>query len=239
MILSVLGACLPATLPVFAQGVDFEAYEKAAREGSLLFRGRRPVGYKFQHNGTPYWDTPLFYGGTLRYNRKTYRVAAFNLDAVRHQLIVREPESGDEVQLNRDEVEAFTFGERRFVNGELFASPRLPAGFYEIFFEGKARILKRIDKELRHVGNERLLDTGEKGLQVLHGIYDVYLPSVSFYYVDENGGVWPIRRRNDLLKHYKAQKSRIRKMIRQEEGEYGIGLEEYIWMVMNFVEYGE
>ena len=222
-----------------AQGSDYMRYRDSAKASSLLYRGRKPLAYKFQFNGTYYWDTPDYYAGSVRYNHKDYWCDAINIDAVRQQVLVIEPEGGAQVMLNRDYVEQLTLDGRPFINSAFLAPEVLPEGYYEVIFDGKARILKHIVKRLETVTNERLMDTGEKGTAVLNNVYEVYLPIVTFYYQAPDGTITQIRRRSDLLKHYREHRSALKKIIRAEETEYSIGLEEFILIVMRYVEYGE
>lgn len=236
LLIFMLAACVANAA---AQDADYMRYRDSAQASSLLYRGRKPLAYKFQFNGTYYWDTPLYYSGTVRYNHKDYQCDAINIDAARQQALVIEPQKGAQVMLNRDYVESLTLDGRKFVNGAFLAPDILPEGYYEIIFDGHARIYKHVVKRLETVTNERLLDTGEKGTAVLRNVYDVYLPNVTFYYEAANGKITQIRRRGDLLKHYKEHRSALKKIIRAEETEYSIGLEEFILIVMRYVEYGE
>ena len=236
LIFAMVAACLTE---MQAQNADYMRYRDSAQASSLLYRGRKPLAYKFQFNGTYYWDTPDYYAGSVRYNRKDYWCDAINIDAARQQVLVIEPEGGAQVMLNRDYVECLTMDGRQFINAAFLALDVLPEGYYEVIFEGKARILKHIVKRLETVTNERLLDTGEKGTAVLNNVYEVYLPIVTFYYQGQDGAITQIRRRSDLLKHYREHRSALKKIIRAEETEYSIGLEEFILIVMRYVEYGE
>ncbi|MBO6045422.1 MAG: hypothetical protein J6P69_06190, partial [Bacteroidales bacterium] len=140
--------CLGTT--VSAQ--EYEELERFSEEAggmSMLFRGKQGMSYSFPYNGTYYWYIKDFLPGEVFYNGKLYPGAFINVNAHLQELLVKQNEDYLPVLVDTDHVDWFTMGGRRFVTRDYAGLPSLPEGFFEVLFDGRSKLYKRVDKFLR------------------------------------------------------------------------------------------
>lgn len=231
---------LLSLIPLVAQAQDdYGLYMDEAGEASLIWRGRIDVGYDFLFNGTPYWESPDFRSGMIRYNGRDYFDVQINIDAYANQVLVRPQSRHQAMLLNRDEVEYFIIGDRKFVYPRRTYGQAIPEGFYEVLFDGRAKLLMQVTKTLREdPEGRRRSEAGYDG-QYHYGIANIFIREVRYYYVSASGEVKQLRRRGDILKCYKDRKKEIRKYVSAlEKGQY-FNIEQYALRVLRYVEGAE
>lgn len=231
---------LVAALPRAAAQVraDHDVYMADAGMESLLYRGRSATQYNFLYNGTYFWHSPEFGSGDLRYNGKMYYDVMMNIDAATQNLICSAHESIIKSQPERSCVEWFTLGGARFINPSAFGYSGAPDGFFEVLYDGRAKLLRQVTKLLVNDKDGTLrAETGYDG-RYRTDVYRTFVQQVRYYYVDSSGNVSPLRGRGDMLRCYKKQKRDIRKYVNRVEGNNILPLDSYFKLVMQYAEEG-
>lgn len=226
-------------VPLVAQAQDdYGLYMKEAGEASLLWRGRIDAGYDFLYNGTPYWESPDFRSGVIRYNGRDYAGVNINIDAYANQVLVRPQSRHQAMLLNRDEVEYLLIGEHKFIYPRRTYGQAVPEGFCEVLFDGRAKLLMQVAKTLREDSEGRRRSEAGYDGQYHYGIANIFIREVRYYYVSASGEVKQLRRRGDILKFYKDRRKDIRRHVSAlETGRY-FNLGQYALCVLQYVEEG-
>lgn len=229
---SLLTLLLLAAVPAFAQD-DAALYMEQAGGSALLFRGHRAYGYPTPFNGTYFWYGPQYEEGSVIFNGRHYDNVLLNVDAVRQDLLVK---SRDGKVLNSEYVTSFTMGGKRFLNLRNLYGETAPAGYWEVLYDGRAKVLKQVVRILQQdlEGNMRSA-MGYDG-EYKAGVYNVFVYEEKFCYMDENGTLTPIRRRGQLMKFYKDHKRQINRHISNLESSGMLPFERYCTEVVKYAE---
>ena len=133
------------------RGEEFDAFKEAAKNKSVLFRGRRASSYGNVHfNGTFYWTSPEFKPGNVCYGGKMYYDELMNIDACAHELLVRSAPGMPAAIVDRDLVTFFTIGEDRYENLSLAGTEGAKPGFYRVMLQSpQFTVYERMEKPLR------------------------------------------------------------------------------------------
>lgn len=132
---------------------EYEEYAGAAREQSMLFRGRQATSYTYLHyNGTYFWTSPDFKEGTVMYNGKLYTGVQMNIDASEHQLLVRYASGMPSVIVSKDYVTYFTIGNDRFINASALGLTD-DACYLQVLSDGDNKVYYRVLKVLSSSSN--------------------------------------------------------------------------------------
>ena len=182
---------------VYAQ-TESEQYRKEAGTLSTLYRGRMPVQYPYQHNGTYFWDTKEFRKGSVLYNGKLYEHVLVNVDASRQELQVKLSEGVAPVVLYEDYVPYFTMGKSKFVQLRALGYQDAPEGFYEVIRDGEKPLLLQVKKVFTtrtgdHNGDEIGYTDPEYNSSLVN-----YFARQNHYYTLENGRV--VKMKNSAVK---------------------------------------
>ena len=121
-------------------------YMKEAGTLSTLYRGRIPVQYPYQYNGTYYWDGKQFLKGSVLYNGKLYRDVLLNIDASRQELQVKLNESVAPVVLYENHVPYCSIEGTRYVNLRTLGYDTAPEGYFQIIRDGEKPLLLQVKK---------------------------------------------------------------------------------------------
>ena len=233
--LSLLTLVLFATVPSFAQD-DAALYMEQAGGSALLYRGRRAYGYPTPFNGTYFWNGPEYKGGSVLYNGKPYDDLLLNVDAVRQDLLIKSPSGRDGKVLNPDYVTSFTMNGHRFLNLRNLYGETAPSGYWEVLYDGRAKVLKQVVRILQQdlEGNMRSA-MGYDG-EYRAGVYNVFVYEEKFCFMAEDGTLTPIRRRSQLMRFYKDQKRVINRHLSHLETSGMLPLERYCVEVVKYAE---
>lgn len=158
---------------VKGQGPDLNSYMKSVEGNSLLYRGKIEKHYSFKYKGTYFAYQEEYVEGNVYYNRKLYCGVLLNLNSFTDELSVRLSESHLPVLLEKNLVDYFTMGERKFVNVTDGKQYGVDPGFYEVLADGEERLMKRIRKEYK----ENLVASGQdsKIEKVFDAVIDHYI----------------------------------------------------------------
>ena len=186
---------------------DNAAYQDAAKERSILFRGMLAPEYKFKHNGTCYAESKQFQKGEILYNGRLYRDVDLNLDACSQMVVVR---SGLITATDSKYVEYALIGDSRFVNLQFDGSIKdAPKGYCKQIHKGPVSFYALITKTIEmddgyHNGEDIGYDdpdyqeyTTVAGRQVRIPGYFAYGVK---YYVVKDGAARQVRNKAAILK---------------------------------------
>ena len=210
-VFALLAFCLPAT----AQdgSAELQAYQQAAGDRSILFRGMQASRYTFLANGHPYWIQPEFMRGDITFEGNLYRDVPINIDAHAQRALVQLSNNAYAVALTPALTSSFTMDGRRFVG--IGDGPDLPEGFYEVFGDGPEQVYKHVEKRLDSSVTNANGDT--------IGYYDEnYRTDVmrhftylrTYYFRDAEGNFTRFKGKGALLRLFGDRKKEIRQELR-------------------------
>ena len=134
-------------LPARAQTpAEVQSFQQEAGDRSILFRGKQATFYRFDANGTPYWDNTGFKRGDIVFEGNLYYDVPINIDALAQRALVQLQDSPFSVELTPENAPAFTIGDGHFVG--IGPGGALPEGFYEVFGDGPVHVYKHVYKLL-------------------------------------------------------------------------------------------
>ena len=191
-----LASCLSATAQDGA--MELQAFQQAAGDRSVLFRGKAAEPYTVQAEGHPYWYGDNYLPGDIVIEDRLYQGLPILIDACAHRALVQLSSGIFSVSLSPAEVQSIRLDGKHFAGSLL--QEGLPEGFYEVIGDGPEQVWKRVDKFLTTV-NETTR------------IYQYYSTRLSWYFRDAQGHFTRIRDRGGLLRQFPPER---RRFIRQE-----------------------
>jgi hypothetical protein len=216
-------------LPVYAisQTVDYyKSFAENAGENSVLYRGRAPVPYHFNFEGTQYVFDEIFRKGEVQYNGKRYYDVEMNLNCHLDELIIKIPGTISTVILNKNFVKSFQFDGKSFVyyKNDIKDSPE--EGYYQLLHAGKDTLLRMVKK--RYVEEIPRHATSGSLLRMFNTDVTYHLYSAGKWYVVKN--------RRDVLKVYPAERRIISRFIRESRLNFITDRENSIVQVVKFAD---
>ncbi len=199
-------------LMLFASGLlsaqdDYKSFIESAGENSALLKGYTPILYRFVHTGTYYAYEKTYLEGDVLYNGKKYRGVKLNLNSHLDELIVWDEKNNRSIQLNKNYVDSFSIGQRKFVNiRKRDESGLIIPGYYQLLYNNSVLVYKRIIKVYNESVNQEYIASNR-------GIIKKFVPSIKYFLKNQNG-TFIIRRKKDILNLYPDKKKEIRKYIR-------------------------
>jgi len=194
--------------PVFAQNDrDYNKFINDAGEFSNIYRGQAPLEYNFFHTGTFYAYSSEFEKGDVIFNGKLYKDIYMNLNSHLDELNVLIKTSGRIVVLNGEFVDCFNLGKRKFIN-IAHDDHSLQKGFYEVLYNGNAKLYKKTKKIYSERINESISSKTQSKLERL------FIVNENYYLLKENT-VKIIKNKSDLLAGFRDRKRDIRQFIRE------------------------
>ena len=230
--LSLLTLFLLAAIPAAAQD-DAALYMEQVGGSALLYRGHRAYGYPTPFNGTYYWYGPEYREGSVIYNGKHYDNLLLNVDAVRQDLLVK---SRDGKVLDPDYVTSFMMGGHKFLNLRNIYGEAAPSGYWEVLYDGRAKVLKQVVRILMQDLEGNLRSAMGYDGEYKAGVYNVFVYEEKFCYMAEDGTLTPIRRRGQILRFYKDHKRVISRHISHMESSGMLPMEQYCVEVVKYAE---
>jgi hypothetical protein len=225
-------------VPAAAQD-DYQSYMREAGGAALLYRGHQAFTYSLRYNGTYWWEKPGFYEGAVDYKGRHYENVLLNIDAARQDLVVKNVKGVGEKVLARESVSSCRFDGKQFLHLRHYYGAKAPDGYWEVLYDGRAKLLKRVTKRLvQDLEGTRQSQTGGS-TNYNTKVYQSFIQVVAYCHISESGEIVPIRSKNQLLNLYKSQKREIRRYIStsHEEVLYGANtFEPFSVLVMQYVE---
>lgn len=216
---------------------DFAVFRDEAREASLLYRGHKAFEYSLLYNGTYFWESPEFNTGDVIYCGKEYRDVELNIDAARHELIVRIGKGISPKVLGREYVQECRFGGRHFLNLQFLYGTDAPFGYWEVLHEGRNKVLLRVDKHLEQdlEGNKR--DMTHYVGTYRPNVYQTFVYVATYCFMTEDGRIVPVRRRQDVFKLLdKERRSEVRRHLRQKDASGRLPFDRFCVEVAQYLE---
>ena len=213
--LSSVFALLVICLPGRAQEAspELQAFQDAAGERAILFRGKQAARYSFPANGNPYWSKAAYEPGDVTFEGNLYRNVQLNIDAVEQCALVQIASSPFAVALAPALTPSLTMGGRRF---EGFGpGEALPEGFYEIIGQGPEKVYKHVDKVLNsNVGNHNGETIGYVDENYRADVMRHFAIHRTYYFRDKDGNFSRIKNRRALIRKFPDRQKEIRRAVR-------------------------
>jgi len=184
--------------------VDFGMFTDAAQEYLGLYRGELPLHYgsKSPNDGSTFFAYSTdFENGDVLFRGKHYKGVTLNLNVHIDELYVRDPFQGIAILVNKNFVDSFSMGRRRFVHHKQEQGSMLANGYYEVLYEGRLKLFKKIRKNYF----ENTLD----GQRLKKG----FTLDESFYLWKDDRWV-RVAAKKDLQKLYPDQKRNIDQIVK-------------------------
>lgn len=213
-LLGSLFTLLVCILPAHAQAPDeLQAFQQAAGDRSILFRGKQAERYHFLANGNPYWTDATFHRGDILCEGNLYRDVPLNIDARLQRVLVQLSASTLAVSLTPAQVPSFTIGDHRFIGtgpGQV-----LPEGFYEVIGNGPELVYKHVDKRLNSSTSNVNGDTiGYYDENYRTDVTRFFGRVATYYFQDAAGEISRFRGRNALIRKFPGRRKEIRQALR-------------------------
>ena len=215
---------------------ELKAFENAAGNGSVLFRGKQANPYQHAANGNPYWSSTTFVPAEIVFEGRLYDDVLVNIDAITGQVLVRKDGSPIAIALPVGSVSTITTESGHF---ELVPDgvEGIPEGLYEILGDGGQKVYKHVKKQLKtgaqNMNGEPIgyVDPGYRS-----DVHDYYAISRTYYFKDLEGRFSRIRNKRDLVRKFPERRSEIRKAVSASGYELqGAGFDRYCISVLNLV----
>ena len=225
-----------ASAPADAQD-DATLYMESAAGSALLYRGHKAYSHPTPFNGTYFWSSPVFENGDVLYNGRIYHDIPLNIDAARQDLLIRTLSGGAFKVLSAEYVERFNIGTEFFLNLKKVYGEDAPAGYWELIFDGKAKIVKQVVRTMQQDLDGHLrTEMGYYDSSYRSDVHSIFTYRAFFCYISPDGQIYPIRRRSQLMKFYKDRKKEINRHISKLEASGMLSLEQYFREVASFAE---
>lgn len=227
-----------AFLPLLLSAQDEASrYMRQAGEAALLYRGHKAFVYPMAFNGTYFWEGPAFQSGDVVYNGKHYAGLSLNVDASRQDLLVKTPSGNADKVLSRDLVEQFTMGGHRFLNMQRIYGADAPSGYWEVLYDGQAKVVRQVRRSLRQdLDGSLSTQMGYDIASYRPNVHQTFLYEEALCYVTKDGQVVPLRRRSQLMKFYKEHKREISRYISRSETSGRLDFATYCTKAVRFAE---
>ena len=202
--------CLGATAHA-QEYAELDRFSEEAGEMAMLFRGKQGMTYEFPYNGTCYWYGRDFLPGDVFYNGKLYKGAFVNVNAHLQELVVKQDQDYLPVLVDAGHVEWFTMGGRRFVSRDAAGLTALPEGYYEVIFDGRSKLYKRVDKILRKDANNRNgSGIGYDDPNYNDKVQDYFANRVSYYFI-KDGEIHSVRKWRGIVSYFPERKKELKR----------------------------
>lgn len=210
---------------------ELKAFENAAGNGSVLFRGKQANPYQHAANGNPYWSSTTFVPAEIVFEGRLYDDILVNIDAITGQVLVRKDGYPIAIALPVGSVSSITTESGRFerIPDGLGV---IPEGLYEILGDGELKVYKHVRKQLKTgVQNMNGDPIGYVDPGYRSDVHNYYAISRTYYFKDSDGRFSRIRNKRDLTKKFPERRSEIRKALAASS----IDFDAYCLRVLNIV----
>lgn len=208
-------ALLAGSTAASGQGTDEQkAFQDAAGDRSVLFRGKEAMHYDFAANGHPYWSTREFIPGEIVVDGCRYHDVPLNIDAFTQQALVKMSNQVIAVALDPDQVVEMQIGDHRY-EGVGPGHEDIPEGIYEVLGTGPEQVLKRVSKSLANsMMNVNGAQIGYEDPNYRSQVYVYFAYKATYYFRDREGRCSALRNKSALLRHFPGRKQELRRAVR-------------------------
>jgi hypothetical protein len=215
---------------------ELKAFQDAAGNGSVLFRGKQANAYERPANGNPYWSSTTFVPGEIVFEGRFYNDILVNIDAITGQVLVRKSDNPIAIALPKASVSSITTETSRF-EWIPDGTEGLPEGLYEVMGNGREKVYKHVSKRLQTSPQNMNGDPiGYSDPAYRSEVSDYYAISKSYYFKDRDGRFSRIRGRGALIRKFPERRGEIRKAMSAAGYDVpGIDFDAFCMMVLNTV----
>jgi len=178
-------------------------YAESIGGQSHLYNGSAYSEYVSQREEHPYFIDEWI-DGSVTYDGEFHDNVPILYDLSLDHIIIDNPFSIKKVMLVNDKVAAFTIQDHRFVH--LMDTP-LPAGHYELAYDGKIKVYARYRKTLQ----SRVVD---------YSIFNEFQEK-SLYYIYKDGKFIAVKGKRSVVKVLESKKRELKKFIRDNGLAFG------------------
>jgi hypothetical protein len=217
-----------ASIPLLlqAQDDDYNFFMKASNENAMIFRGSAPVKYgkKSPNDGSTYFAySSDFAKGDIMYRGKRYYNILLNINAHADELYLKRNGSEIWILVDKNRVDYCFLGDRKFIYAKAPSpSSTLKEGFYEVIYDGRAKIYKKIKKNYKEDLSGERVKTG----------YSTWI--MYYFYKDEKW--YEMRNLSGIARHYKPFRKDIDTIIKEKKLSVREKPEEAYREVLNYLE---
>ena len=196
---------------------EVKAFQEAAGNGSVLFRGKQAKAYERPANGNPYWSSTIFVPGSIVFEDRFYDDILVNIDAITGNVLVRKDGSPIAIELPEASVSSITTAGSRFER-DPDGIEGIPGGLYEVLGDGPEKVYKRVTKRLlNRTQNMNGAPIGYYDPGYRSDLSDYYAITKAYYFKDKDGSFSRIRGKGALARKFPERRSEIRKALSAAE----------------------
>ena len=184
---------------------DYDRYVEAAGDRLPVLRAKRAQRYSFAYSGTPYHDPNGFKDGEACICGKVYRNLIVNYNVNLQSLEVRSPESPLTRTYDTDDVDWFIRDGVKYINLRKEGHD-VKEGFFEIVYDGKDKIYRRIDKSIDVNTFSNIVNIGYTDPNYDDSIISFFNFKESWYLESGDGELFPFKNSRFLFKKYPGSK---------------------------------
>lgn len=192
---------------------ELKAFQDAAGDRAILYRGKQATRYLFPYNGHPFWRETAFQSGDICFEGNEYHDVLLNIDAS-DQLALAQLSNGlFAISLSPALTPSLTMGDRRFVG--VGPGEALPEGFYELIGNGPEQVYMQVRKTLTSSTNSANGDSiGYYDENYRYEVLTFFAVNKAFYFKDAAGNFSRIRTRGALLRKFPGRRREIRQALK-------------------------
>ena len=203
------GLCIQAQV-----SPERQAFQEAAGDRSILFRGKQASRYIFLANGNPYWENSTFKRGDILCEGNEYHDLPLNIDAHRQRVLVQLSSGLLSVSLTPSQVPSFTIDGHRFLG--IGPGEDLSEGIYEIFGNGPEHVYKHVFKQLTSSTNNVNGDSiGYYDPDYRSDVTRYFARHTTYYFRDAQGALSRFRSKGALIRKFPGRRKEIRRALQE------------------------
>jgi len=191
-------------------------YYKTIGENSHLYNGSEYVGYNYETNKNPFFESIFMLNGTVAYDGTVYHDVPIAYDTYHDLLITNRYEKNYRIMLVSDKIDSFQLAGHNFIRVVQDSSNQdiISTGFYERLYLGKTVVLAKRKKKY-----EETISTNGTSSQFTEDDH---------YFILKKGIFYSVRNRKTALSVFKEDKKEIQKLLHKNKikfkpnSEYGI-----------------
>ncbi|GAB4004098.1 hypothetical protein GCM10028808_01080 [Spirosoma migulaei] len=176
------------------------SYEQAMYKQEHVYEGNGYINHDHRIKIHPYYLVDSLQAGTITYNDVHYHDVRMLYDIVRDELAIQPPEGGYRLQLNSNKISTFTIGQHQFTRLIGDSALGVRTGFYEILYNGKAKVLAHRVKTVHE--------------DISSGTYKADYLFKDRFYIQKEGNYHEVKTKGSFLALFPDQAKALRKYLR-------------------------
>lgn len=178
-------------------------YARSLGEQARLYTGSQFVEYRYpMMKEHPFFGSPDAAVGTIWYDDMIYRDVPMWYDLVRDEVVVLNAARQIRIVLEGRRVKEFSLAGHRFTRIDTVAA--LPAGFYELLYDGPSTLLAKRAKRYTEIIDEMTVKL------------DVY-PISPRYYISKDGGFQELKKPSQVKNLFPAKRRELDAFIKTND----------------------